>query len=103
MISPALKEFKPRSEKPSKRCSKMRVRGVVRLAPRVGPASALITTKKAGDDPRVCVARPLSQAGLVNQAAVRAKPGRLPLVSGPGGDPRPCCLLVSASGGVIVL
>lgn len=103
MIPLALKEFKPRSEKPSERCSKMRVRGVVRLAPCLGSASVVITAKEDGGDPRVCVARLLSQAGLLNQAAALAEPGRLPLVSGPGGDPRPCCLLVSASGGVIVL
>ena len=61
---------------------------------RVGPGSALITAQEAGGDPRVCVARPRSQAGLVNQTAALAGPGRLPLVSGPGGDPRLGCLRV---------
>ena len=70
MISPALKEFKPRSEKPSEGCSKKRVEGDGTPAcSLVGPGSTLIPAQEAWGHPRICVARPLSQAGLVNQAA----------------------------------
>lgn len=110
MISPALKEFKPRSEKPSEGCSKKRVEGDGTPAcSLVGPGSTLIPAQEAWGHPRICVARPLSQAGLVNQAAALAGPVRLPLVSSPRGDPRLCSLRVpppphpAPSGGVIVL
>ena len=95
MISPALKEFKPRSEKPSEGCSKKRVEGDGTPAcSLVGPGSTLIPAQEAWGHPRICVARPLSQAGLVNQAAALAGPVRLPLVSSPRGDPRLCSLRV---------
>lgn len=110
MISPALKEFKPGSEKPSEGCSKKRVEGDSTPACSLfGPGSALIPAQEAWGHPRICVARPLSQAGLVNQAVALAGPVRLPLVSSPRGDPRLCSLPVPASphpapsGGVIVL
>lgn len=69
--------------------SKMGVRRVLRPAPRIGPGFVLITAQEAGVDSRVFVARPHSQAGLVCQALALAKPGHLPPVSGPAGDPRP--------------
>lgn len=97
MISPALKEFKTRSEKPSEGCSKKRVEGDGTPAcSLVGPGSAPIPAQEAWGHPRICVARPLSQAGLVNQAAALAGSVRLPLVSGPRGDPRLGCLRVPA-------
>lgn len=44
---------------------------------RVGPGSALITAQARGD-PRVCVARPRSQAALINQAAALCYSSSLP-------------------------
>ena len=97
MISPALKEFKTRSEKPSEGCSKKRVEGDGTPACSLGGrGSAPMPAQEACGHPRICVARPLSQAGLVSQAAALAGPVRLPRVSGPRGDPRLGCLRVPA-------
>lgn len=87
----------------------MKVRGVVWFAPLVDPVSALITAQDARGDLRICVARPHSPTGILNQAAapgrartssasLRAR-GRPPPLLPPGVRPRRChCSLTSHCG-----
>lgn len=89
---PAPKEFKSRSEKPSERFSKMgdgggRYSSLLPRWPRVRADHSLPRRPGAILESAWHVRAP--KRGFVNQATALARPGRLPLVSGPEGDPRP--------------